>query len=323
MFDLPPLRWAKLEFTYIVSNNCVPPRFMYSVFWRSLRTSMPCLLKDGECENCAWKPDCGKFDFFSGESRVKPFALEIERPQLRFIKAGERFKVSAIVIGSAISDTKLISLVMGFDRAGLSGFGRDLDDRWRVPFVLEKVEADNLIEDGIAGGGKGKKMLLFDRSSGSKSLEVPTMYSEQLRSEKYPGETCVIQFKSPTQLVKCGPGGKKRFIRKPEFVDFFRNLTRRAMALSFLYCGEKQYERTYFPPCEVKDHPVTLSEESSLKWKNVASREDEKYWLQGFVGTMKLSGDLTPFMPLLRLGEVIGVGKNTTMGFGRYTVTPF
>ena len=31
-------------------------------------------------------------------------------------------------------------------------------------------------------------------------------------------------------------------------------------------------------------------------------------------------GDLTPFIPLLEAGRILHVGKNSTIGFGRYSV---
>jgi CRISPR/Cas system endoribonuclease Cas6 (RAMP superfamily) len=38
-------------------------------------------------------------------------------------------------------------------------------------------------------------------------------------------------------------------------------------------------------------------------------------------GSVRLSGDVGTLMPLLKAGEVLGVGKNTVFGFGEYVVT--
>ena len=40
----------------------------------------------------------------------------------------------------------------------------------------------------------------------------------------------------------------------------------------------------------------------------------------GFVGKVEYKGDLSEFIPLLRLGEVIHVGKGIVFGLGRYEI---
>jgi CRISPR/Cas system endoribonuclease Cas6 (RAMP superfamily) len=38
----------------------------------------------------------------------------------------------------------------------------------------------------------------------------------------------------------------------------------------------------------------------------------------GFVGDATFEGDLAEFLPALRLGELVHVGKGTTFGLGKY-----
>jgi hypothetical protein len=38
----------------------------------------------------------------------------------------------------------------------------------------------------------------------------------------------------------------------------------------------------------------------------------------GFVGAARYEGDLTAFLPALRLGTLVGVGDNCTFGQGHY-----
>ncbi len=42
--------------------------------------------------------------------------------------------------------------------------------------------------------------------------------------------------------------------------------------------------------------------------------------LGGFVGRITFEGDLTPFLPYIRIGEAVHVGKATSFGLGRYRI---
>jgi CRISPR/Cas system endoribonuclease Cas6 (RAMP superfamily) len=43
--------------------------------------------------------------------------------------------------------------------------------------------------------------------------------------------------------------------------------------------------------------------------------------LSGFVGEVSFEGDLAPFVPYLKLGEYVHVGKNAVFGNGWYEIT--
>jgi len=38
------------------------------------------------------------------------------------------------------------------------------------------------------------------------------------------------------------------------------------------------------------------------------------------MGYARYEGDITPFTPLLEIGQLIQIGKNTTHGFGHYEI---
>jgi hypothetical protein len=55
-------------------------------------------------------------------------------------------------------------------------------------------------------------------------------------------------------------------------------------------------------------------------WTRFSSRQQQKMTLGGVVGDWTISGTLTPFIPFLRLGEWLHVGKEAAFGLGRYTL---
>ena len=55
-------------------------------------------------------------------------------------------------------------------------------------------------------------------------------------------------------------------------------------------------------------------------WSRYSARQDTRMKMGGFVGEISFEGDIGPFMPLIRAGEVLHVGKGTSFGLGKYTV---
>jgi hypothetical protein len=66
-----------------------------------------------------------------------------------------------------------------------------------------------------------------------------------------------------------------------------------------------------------------LADERRLAWKDwrrFSSRQQQEMTLGGVVGEWRLSGELAELLPWLWLGQWLHVGKNATMGMGRYTL---
>jgi CRISPR/Cas system endoribonuclease Cas6 (RAMP superfamily) len=51
-----------------------------------------------------------------------------------------------------------------------------------------------------------------------------------------------------------------------------------------------------------------------------SARQDVKMKMGGFVGEAEYRGEISAFVPLLRLGEKLRVGKATGFGLGRYEI---
>ena len=55
-------------------------------------------------------------------------------------------------------------------------------------------------------------------------------------------------------------------------------------------------------------------------WERYSLRQEQKMKLGGLVGDVVFTGDVEAFMPLLRLGADLHVGKGTGFGLGRYEI---
>jgi hypothetical protein len=66
-------------------------------------------------------------------------------------------------------------------------------------------------------------------------------------------------------------------------------------------------------------HPV----EENLRWRDwerFSGRQKTRMKPGGVVGRVRYNGPVGPFLPYLRLGEYIHVGKNTAFGLGQMVV---
>jgi hypothetical protein len=52
-------------------------------------------------------------------------------------------------------------------------------------------------------------------------------------------------------------------------------------------------------------------------WQRRSNRQNTTMKMGGFVGKISLEGDLTPFIDLLRVCEIVRVGKGTVFGNGK------
>lgn len=103
---------------------------------------------------------------------------------------------------------------------------------------------------------------------------------------------------------------------------FFRNLFRRLTFLSTLYTPLEH------PPDwrALLDHAeqVQWSLEPDSGWQEIqrySSTTGQRERISGWLGRVTLSGPLAPFLPYLKLGEFLHVGKMASFGLGQYNLT--
>ncbi len=97
-----------------------------------------------------------------------------------------------------------------------------------------------------------------------------------------------------------------------------RNLLRRLSSLAYFHHGwELDLD---FTGLIERAAGVRLVEDNTrwVNWERYSSRQDSKMNLGGVVGTVVYEGDLDEFIPLLRLGELVHVGKGAVFGMGKY-----
>ncbi|MCM8786423.1 MAG: CRISPR system precrRNA processing endoribonuclease RAMP protein Cas6, partial [Candidatus Omnitrophica bacterium] len=55
-------------------------------------------------------------------------------------------------------------------------------------------------------------------------------------------------------------------------------------------------------------------------WQRFSLRQKTFMKLGGFTGTITYKGNLKDFLPFIKIGEIIHIGKNTSFGLGKYLI---
>ncbi len=56
----------------------------------------------------------------------------------------------------------------------------------------------------------------------------------------------------------------------------------------------------------------------TLDWTRYSSRQDQLIKMDGLIGEATYQGNLTLFVPYLKIGEKVHVGKGTAFGLGKF-----
>jgi CRISPR/Cas system endoribonuclease Cas6 (RAMP superfamily) len=121
-----------------------------------------------------------------------------------------------------------------------------------------------------------------------------------------------IRFLTPTTLKAEG-----EVVAVPQFHHLIKRLRDRLNALAYFYCGEA-LSIDFKALGEQAEEVQTVAVQSRWLDRSRRTRRGFAQDLSGFVGEVTYRGELTPFLPLLLLGEYLHVGKNAAFGNGWY-----
>lgn len=122
-------------------------------------------------------------------------------------------------------------------------------------------------------------------------------------------------FLTPTRLVYA-----EALTPAPDFHVLIRALLRRLSNLAYFHCGA-ELDLDFRGLIAAAEQIETVNSDVRwYDWERYSARQDARMKLGGFVGKVTYRGNLQPFLPLLRLGETVHIGKGTSFGLGKYVM---
>ncbi len=119
-------------------------------------------------------------------------------------------------------------------------------------------------------------------------------------------------FLTPTRITLKG-----KLCRRPEFDVIVRSLLRRLWFLSYFHDQPIEIDHRSFinaaRQIELKEAVL-----AGADWEHFSRRQNRTVEYTGITGWAIYTGELGQFLPLLRAGEILHIGKNTTFGMGKY-----
>ncbi len=274
-------------------------------FGAALKNSV-CTFSNKKCKECMLSNKCAYGYIFETPipsnttiMRKYPFAphpLIIIPPKSNpgYISKQNTSNIDVVLIGKAIDYFPYI--LLAFKELGTRGLGIN-----KVEYCIERAST----EDGE---------IIYNSEEGLLE-EIVSKKTFQIAAGKPKHGIFSIHFITPLRLKVKG-----KITGKPSFKDIISALTRRVFLLSYFHCGgndepvHKQFLE-HVGNVEMIDANII-----KLNQNRFSARQRQKIPMNGFMGTLTFKGDYGTFMPLLKAGEYIHIGKDTVFGYGQYTM---
>lgn len=309
----PEFYLSRYRFKLVLEEDIMVPvykGFMLRGVLGSYLKQITCPELKSKCDLCAIQHSCPYWYLFEIKpSQIQPDSnkyLDYPRPYIihppltpiNIFKKGEDFCFDIILIGKA--NNYLIGIISALEYLEQQGLRGD-----KGKFHIEAIESVGL---------SGKKSTIYQNGVLKDNI-IRINYHDftNLSQDLF---TITLFFETPLRIKV----NNKLMNFAPSFDLLINSLFKRTMLLNYMFCSGEYIEDT-----------AQLLEEAHTIYiydKNVYWQELERYSARqatemhqgGMIGSITYHGNLTDYLPILQLGELINVGKSVTSGLGKYSL---
>ena len=307
------IRYIKLHFTLVILEDGKLPKSKTSALRGGMGHALLTTncIRDEKCEVCDFSEDCLVQRMMYPKMEIRPefmktkdsegFVFECEDTR-EYFEAGDELDFTLMLIGRTI--VYFNQYLQAFNYLGMLGLGVE-----HVRFQIAKV-TNTLGETLVEGTSVYKERLTV--------MHV----SDYIRYRFYSGEIrrmldedgCRMVFQSPLSLKF---QGKMQEDFRPDAL--FAAIERRIYILN-CYEGISEEGENGERPAE--EHLPIVEKEKAwpVKMKRYSGTQNSKVTFSGIRGWCDLRGLDESMLQLLLAGELLHIGKNTSFGFGKYTL---
>lgn len=278
----------------------------HSVLGQSLK-KLVCVVKGEACEQCLFLHQCDYTQLFRGtrpqnseimrkyDTIPAPHVLQSQLTKKQHFHKGEQVSVDVVLCGQA--NAKIASLVRALYVAGATGVGRQ-----RSQLSLKQVTQHTALGES--------KALLDNQQLGEPLNSTSLIISESPQSIQ-------LNFVTPYK-----PSGKAANNHGIDFGRLLMAIIRRVDLMQYFTTGVKlsaDFKALKALTESIKVLNVDLDFHQGSRYSAASGGLKDT---SGFIGTIEF--DLRgheALWPFIQVGQWLNVGKNSSMGFGRYLVS--
>ena len=316
---LQNFRFARYRFTYIVQEPLKLAQYKGNVFGSRFGYTLrdiTCIGDTDQCDTqCQFPDQCvyskcfetpvpGDSPILRGQSFApQPFVLEPPRTGKLEYVPGDTLACNLILIGKAIP--LLPWMVFTLNEVGKRRIGLRGERGW---CLLNKVE-------NLPARENHQRRTIYTAETQMLAEDTETLcLDDVMRGVPDVARRIELEFLTPASIKVAG-----RWTSDLRFEHLVRDLLCRICLLSSCYCGE-DLDVDVLSLLRAAD---VVTHESHLRWfrSDLQSQGAEHSMpMGGFIGKIRFTGNLTPFLPFIFLGAYLHIGHHTAFGYGQYRV---
>ncbi|MBN1227558.1 MAG: CRISPR system precrRNA processing endoribonuclease RAMP protein Cas6 [Deltaproteobacteria bacterium] len=304
------LPYERFRFSLGVMNLMVLPPYKGGIFRGSLGNAfrhVVCVTPQQECATCLLREKCLYMSLFEPppppdyqyaakfSKAPPPYVLNPPLTNRQAFHPRDTLDFELVLIGRAIDALPYFAYT--FMEMGRKGLGRE-----RGKYEIDRVD---LMRDAAT-------TQIYDGRT-----QTLSTYPQKEEPESHARDETVsaltLDFLTPLRLKVKGD-----LVTRLTFPLLFERLAQRLTLLAAFYGTNSRMPD--FTSLIDRSREIEVSADTLhwYDWERYSGRQKTTMSLGGLRGKISFSGDLTPFMPFLRLGEQVNVGQSTSFGLGRY-----
>lgn len=299
------IRYSKIHLTFEFAEDTKMPENKVSAIRGGMGEMMlkQYCLSDRKCNDCKFKEDCTVPRIFYHPLKIKPeyvtsgeslgYIIECENKQIIF-NEGDKLKVNIILFGNVI--IYFSQILQALYMLGMNGIGKEKSRFDIVGIFNEKRQP--ILEDGAINNNK----IIINTLSNYIEYELKRLNCSDRKK---------LRFYSPLSQKFRG-----QWLSKFDGQALIEAAMRRIYLLNCMEGNDigKIYLESEFPYIEEQEvYHTKIDRYSNTHKSHIA--------LHGIRGECILENITDESLEYLIAGQLVHIGKNTSMGFGRYVIS--
>lgn len=297
------IRYTKLRFTLQMTEDTQICQHKVSALRGGIGEMLlqQYCLSDRNCENCGFREDCPVSRFFYHPLKIKPpyiqkgeslgYVIECNDRRKKLAQ-GESFSFQMLFFGSTI--IYFPDIMQALYRLGQDGLGRE-----KAHFMIQSVQ-NELCEPVL------KENVIYNDK-----IRTTTINEYIKRHEYLKTKACIIRFITPLSVKYHG-----QWLQQFQENALIESTVRR---LYMLNCLEGNEVDSVLPQELPQIKKQSVRKGQIIRYSNT---HQSKIILRGIYGECMMDNISEEVFRYLLAGQLVHIGKNTTMGFGQYQIEP-